>query len=117
MARRGRVYDGFWRSLEVVGLKGARARWERQSPFLQRAVPPLVIAGLVILVTLPVRTPDPAALVLLGICYALYVLPGAWRRYALPLTVLAFALVYPLLIQQSDYQRFLFRLPIFNAFP
>jgi branched-chain amino acid transport system permease protein len=115
--RRGRVYNGFWRGLEAVGLEDARARWERQSPFLQRALPPLVIAGLVILVTLPVRTPDPAAIVLLGVCYALYVLPGAWRRYALPLTVLAFALVYPLLIQQADYQRFLFRLPIFNAFP
>src|SRR6058998_4042296 len=102
MARRGRVYDGFWRSLEVVGLKGARVRWERQSPFLQRAVPPLVIAVLVILVTLPVRTPDPAAMVLLAIAYVLYVLPRRWRRYALPATVMALAVAYPFFIQQAD---------------
>ena len=41
---RNRVQGGFWRALEAVGVKDARTRWERQSPFLQRAVPPLVIA-------------------------------------------------------------------------
>ena len=39
-----RVQRGFWRALEAVGVKNARRRWEGQSPILQRAVPPLVIA-------------------------------------------------------------------------
>ena len=43
-----RVQKGFWRALEAVGVRDARTRWERQSPFLQRAVPPLVIAVLVL---------------------------------------------------------------------
>ena len=113
----GRVYNGFWRGLEAIGFTNARTRWEAQSPFLQRAVPPLVIALLVIVLTLPVRTPDPAAMVLLAIAYTLYVMPRRWRRYALPATVLALLVVYPLLIQQPDYQRFLFGLPIFGSFP
>src|SRR5262249_18893141 len=70
----GRVYSGFFRLLEGVGLKDARARWERQSPFLQRALPPLVIAAIVIVLALPFRTPDPAAMVFLAIVYALYVM-------------------------------------------
>ena len=112
-----RLYRGVFRLLEGIGLKNARARWESQSPFIQRAVPPLVIAALVILVMLPFRAPDPAALVLLAIVYALYVMPRTWRRWALPATILAFAIAYPLLIQQTNYQRFLFEVPIFNSFP
>jgi branched-chain amino acid transport system permease protein len=117
--RRGgsRLYRGVFWLLEGIGLKNARARWESQSPFIQRAVPPLVIAALVILVMLPFRTPDPAAMVLLAIVYALYIMPRAWRRWALPATILAFAIAYPLLIQQTNYQRFLFEVPIFNSFP
>ena len=84
-----RLYRGVFRLLEGIGLKNARARWESQSPFIQRAVPPLVIAALVILVMLPFRAPDPAALVLLAIVYALYVMPRTWRRWALPATILA----------------------------
>jgi branched-chain amino acid transport system permease protein len=114
---RKHVQGGFWALLRGIGVNDARTRWEGQSPFLQRAVPPLVIGVVVILVTLPVRTPDPAAMVLLGVAYALYIMPSSWRRYALPGTVLAVALAYPLLIQQADYHRFLFSLPIFNAFP
>ena len=76
-ARRGRLYRGVFRLLEGIGVKNARTRWESQSPFLQRAVPPLVIAALVILVTLPFRAPDPAAIVLLAIVYVLYVMPPA----------------------------------------
>ena len=112
-----RLYRGVFRLLEGIGLKNARARWESQSPFIQRAVPPLVIAALVILVMLPFRAPDPAAIVLLAIVYALYVMPRTWRRWALPATILAFAIAYPLLIQQTNYQRFLFEVPIFNSFP
>ena len=115
--RGGRLYRGVFRLLEGIGVKNARRRWESQSPFLQRAIPPLVIAALVILVMLPFRAPDTAAIVLHAIVYALYVMPQRWRRWALPLTVLAFAVAYPLLIQQSSYQRFLFQVPIFNNFP
>ena len=113
-----RLYRGVFRLLEGIGLKNAQARWESQSPFIQRAVPPLVIAALVILVMLPFRAPDPAALVLLAIVYALYVMPrtlakvGAARRRSS-----RFAVAYPLLIQQTNYQRFLFEVPIFNSFP
>ena len=114
---RERVQGGVWRGLEAIGVKDAKARWSRQPELLQRAVPPLVIALVVILLALPARAPDSGLLVLLAISYALYLMPGAWRRYALPLTVLAIALAYPLLIQQANYQRFLFQLPIFNTFP
>ena len=119
MTRRGgsRLYRGVFRLLEGIGMKNAQARWESQSPLIQRAVPPLVIAALVILVMLPFRSPDRAALVLLAIVYALYVMPRTWRRWALPATILAFAIAYPLLIQQTNYQRFLFEVPIFNNFP
>ena len=113
-----RLYRGVFRLLEGIGLKNARARWESQSPFIQRAVPPLVIAALVILVMLPFRAPDPAAIVLLAIVYALYVMP---RRVAQvgPARDRSsrFAIGYPFLIQQTNYQRFLFEVPIFNSFP
>ena len=108
---RSHVQAGFWRGLEAVGVEDARARWRRQSPFLQRAVPPVVIAGVVLLVVLPWRAPDPALLVLLAITYALYLLPARWRRFALPLTVLALAVAYPFYLQH------LFEPPIFKAFP
>jgi len=115
--RHGRVYDGFFRLLEGIGLKDARARWERTSPFVQRAVPPLVIGALVLLLALPLRTPDPAAIVFLLIVWALYVMPRTWRRFALPLTALTLAVAYPFFIQQTNYQRFLFEVPIFGGFP
>ena len=99
-------------------MKNARARWESQSPFIQRAVPPLVIAALVILVMLPVRAPDPSgARPARDRVRPLRHAAAAWRRWALPATVLAFAIAYPLLIQQTNYQRFLFEVPIFNSFP
>jgi branched-chain amino acid transport system permease protein len=113
----GRAYRGFFRLLEGVGVRDARSRWESKSPFLQRALPPLVIAAVVILLTLPFRTPDPAAMVFLAIVYALYVMPRKWRKWALPATVLTLAVAYPLLIQQLNYQRFLFEVPIFGSFP
>jgi branched-chain amino acid transport system permease protein len=115
--RHGRVYSGFFRLLEGIGVRDARARWERRSPFVQRAVPPLVIGAVVLVLSLPFRQPDPAAIVMLAIIWALYVMPGRWRRWALPLTILAFAVLYPFLIQQASYQRFLFEIPIFNSFP
>ena len=39
----GRAYRGFFWVLERVGVREARSRWERKSPFLQRALPPLLI--------------------------------------------------------------------------
>jgi branched-chain amino acid transport system permease protein len=112
------VRDGFWPAVERAGVKDAHARWGRQSPFVQRAVPPVVIAVLVILIAWAVGVaPDPSLIVLLVITYALYLLPRRIRRIALPLTVLVLAVLYPLLIQQADYQRFLFKLPIFDVFP
>ena len=112
------AYSGFWVGLERAGVQDARRRWERQSPFLQRAMPPVVIAGLVILIVWAAGlAPDTALLALLAITYVLYLLPPRVRRFAVPLTVLALAVAYPYFVQQADYQRFLFSLPVFNAFP
>jgi branched-chain amino acid transport system permease protein len=110
--------SGFWLGLEHAGVHGALGRWQRRSPLLQRAVPPLVIAGVVLLAVWAAGVaPDPSLLVLLAITYVLYLLPRKVRRIALPLTVLALVVAYPYFIQQPDYQRFLFTLPVFNAFP
>jgi len=116
LARSART--GFWLGLERAGVSDARGRWRQRSPFLQRALPPLVIGGIVLLVVWAGGVaPDPSVLVLLAITYALYLLPRRVRRFALPLTVLALVAAYPYFIQQTDYQRFLFTLPVFNAFP
>jgi branched-chain amino acid transport system permease protein len=77
-----------------------------------------VIAAVVVLIAWAIGvSPDPALIVLLLITYALYLLPHRIRRIALPLTVLVLVIVYPLLIQQADYQRFLFKVPVFDVFP
>jgi branched-chain amino acid transport system permease protein len=108
----------FWRGLDRIGVEDARSRWQSHSPLVQRAVPPVVIAAAVILIAWAAGTrPDPSLLVLLAITYALYLMPAGWRRIALPLTVLLLVVAYPFFIQQTDYQRFLFKLPIFSVFP
>ncbi len=116
---RARVQRAFWRSLEAVGVKDARRRWEGQSPFLQRAVPPLVIAALVLLVAWALGVPPhPTLLALLAIVYALYLLPPRIRRIALPLTVLGVAIAYPILwANELNGTNTLFEIPIFKAFP
>ena len=116
---RDRVQGGFWRALEAVGAKNARSRWEAQSPFLQRAVPPLVIAGLVLIVAWAAGVPPhPTLLVLLAIVYALYLLPRRARRIALPLTLLGIALAYPILwANELNGTNVLFEIPVFKAFP
>ena len=116
---RGRVQGGFWRALEAVGVKDARARWETQSPLLQRAVPPLVIAALVLgLAWLARVPPHPTFLTLLAVVYALYLLPRRARRIALPLTVLGIALIYPILwANELSGTNTLFEIPVFKAFP
>jgi branched-chain amino acid transport system permease protein len=122
---RDRSSRGFWRALEALGVKDARTRWERQSSFVQRAVPPLVTAALVMLVAwgLGVR-PHPTLIVLLGITYALYLMPRRGRRIALPVTVFGLAVVYPILwvddqasASQFGGHDFLFAIPIFNSLP
>jgi branched-chain amino acid transport system permease protein len=112
------AYAGLWYGLEYLGVRNARGRWQAQAPILQRAVPPVVIAGLVILVAWAAGVaPDTSLLVLLAITYALYLLPHRWRRFALPVTALALVAAYPFFIQQRDYHRFLFNIPVFNSFP
>ena len=102
----------FWWGLEAVGVEDAKARWSRQSPLVRRAVPPVALVLPVIFLTWAAGTPpSPAVLVLLALCYALYVMPSHIRRYALPVTVLALAATYPLYIDK------LFEVPVFKAFP
>jgi branched-chain amino acid transport system permease protein len=114
-----RVQRGFWRALEAVGVTNARSRWEAQSPFLQRAVPPLVIAVVVLAIAWAAGVPPhPTFLGLLVVLYALYLPPARVRRIALPLTVLAIALAYPILwANELNGTNTLFEIPVFKAFP
>jgi branched-chain amino acid transport system permease protein len=112
------AYAGFWTGLERAGLPDARRRWERQPVLLQRAVRPVVIAAVVIVIAwLAGLPPDPSLIALLALTYPLYLMPPRWRRFAVPVAVLAIAAAYPFLIQQNDYQRFLFKVPVFGVFP
>jgi branched-chain amino acid transport system permease protein len=112
------AYGAFWRILERLGVHDARARWEGQSPFVQRAVPPVVIAVVVIAVVWATGlAPDPSLLVLLAITYALYIMPRRWRRIALPVVAITLAVLYPYFIQQTNYDKYLFKLPVFSVFP
>jgi len=112
------AHAGFWLGLERAGVDNARGRWRRRSPLVQRAVPPLLIAASVLLIAWVAGVPpDPSILFLLTISYVLYLLPGRVRRFALPLTAFALVVAYPYFVQQTNYQRFLFDLPVFNAFP
>jgi branched-chain amino acid transport system permease protein len=112
------VRDGFWPALERAGAKDAHVHWSHRPPIVQRAVPPVAIAVLVILIAWAAGVaPDPSLLVLLAITYAIYLMPKTVRRFAFPLTVLGLLIAYPVLIQQTNYQRFLFKLPLFDVFP
>ena len=69
-----------------------------RDPFARRAVPPVVIAALVILIGWALGIPPhPAAIILLAITYVLYLLPRHVRRFALPATLLTLAVVYPII--------------------
>jgi branched-chain amino acid transport system permease protein len=116
---RERVQGGFWRALEAVGVENARRRWEGQAPILQRAVPPLVIAALVLLLSWAAGVPPhPTLLALLAVVYVLYLMPPRLRRVALPLTVLGVALLYPILwANELNGTNVLFEIPVFKAFP
>jgi branched-chain amino acid transport system permease protein len=116
---RGRVQGGFWRVLEAAGAKNAESRWEAQSPFLQRALPPVVIALLVLALAWAAGVPPhPTLLALLAVVYALYLVPPRARRIAMPLTVLGIALAYPILwANELTGTDVLFEIPVFKAFP
>ena len=116
---RARTERGFWRLLEAVGVKEPRTRWQRQSPFLQRALPPLVIALVVIGIVWALGIPPhPTLLVLLAVTYALYLMPRRVRRFALPAVALAIAVVYPIVwANEQNGQNYLFELPLFKTFP
>jgi branched-chain amino acid transport system permease protein len=116
---RERTSRGFWRGLDAVGVKDAEGRWHRRSPLLQRALPPLAIAVLVILIAWAAGVPPhPTLIVLLAITYVLYLLPQRIRRIALPATVLAIAIVYPILwANELAGENYLFEIPIFKSFP
>ncbi len=62
--------------------------------------------------------PHPTLLALLAIVYVLYLLPPRIRRIALPLTVLAVAIAYPILwANELTGTNTLFEIPVFKAFP
>jgi branched-chain amino acid transport system permease protein len=112
---RNRTVRLMWR---VLG-DGAKARWRRTSPFVQRAVPPVVIAVVVLLVSWAVWVkPSLALIVLLLITYAMYLLPRDIRRWALPVTVVALAVLYPILLVPNGWWPGLpTSVPIVNTFP
>src|SRR6476619_3910226 len=95
------------------------ARWRRQPEFVQRAVPPVVIAVIVLLVGwLLGLPPHPTLVVLLVITYVLYLLPRSIRRWALPITALTLAIVYPFAwANEQSGQNWLFEIPVFKALP
>ncbi len=90
------------------------------NPLARRAIPPVVIAAIVILFARAVLgvPPHPAAMILLAIGYVLYLLPGKIRRIALPLTVLGLAIAYPILwADELNGKNTLFQLPIIGDLP
>jgi branched-chain amino acid transport system permease protein len=88
-------------------------------PFLRKAIPPLVIAAVVILVVWLLGVPPhPTAVAVLAIAYVLYLLPPRIRRIALPVTVLGIAIAYPFLwTDELNGKNTLFELPILGALP
>jgi branched-chain amino acid transport system permease protein len=111
----GPLYRAFWRVLVAAGVREPRQRWERQPRWI-KALPVVSIAALVILVAWQRGTqPSPTLVVLLAILWALYVVPPRVRQFVVPVTVLAIAIVYPMLYAQN----WLFgeSVPIFNSLP
>jgi branched-chain amino acid transport system permease protein len=91
-----------------------------RNPFARRALPPLVIAAVVILLAWALFgvPPHPAAMVLLAIAYVLFLLPRKIRRFALPATVLALAIAYPIVwADELNGKNTLFEIPIIGAPP
>ena len=90
-----------------------------RDPFARRAVPPVVIAALVILVAWALGIPPhPTAIILLAIAYVLYLLPRRVRKFALPATILSVAVVYPIIwVEEGLGTNTLFEIPVLKAFP
>jgi branched-chain amino acid transport system permease protein len=90
-----------------------------RDPFARRAVPPLVIAGLVMLIAWVLGVPPhPTAVIVLAIAYILYLLPRPARRIALPLTVLTVAVIYPIVwADELNGKNRLFEFPLLGDPP
>ena len=95
------LYQLFWRGLEGLGVPDAKARWARQSRWIK--VLPLAAAVLLVLLIFWGRGTQPSLslVILVGIILALYVVPPHIRQYVIPLTVLALAVAYPILIAEN----------------
>jgi branched-chain amino acid transport system permease protein len=90
------LYRAFWRVLGSAGVHDARGRWGRQ-PRWVRALPLVAGVGFVLLIVWGRGTqPSLTLVVLLGIVFALYVLPTRLRQFVVPATVLALAIAYPI---------------------
>ena len=89
------LYGLFWRGLEGPGVHDAQRRWERQPRWIK--VLPLVAAIVLSLLIVWGRGTQPSLslVILIGIIFALYVLPPHVRQYVIPVTVLAFAVAVP----------------------
>ena len=93
------------RALDAIGVR---------SPFWRKAIPPVVVAAVVVGVSLALgATLSLTLVVLLAITYALYLMPRRWRRTALPVTALVIAVIYPFLVAED----WLFDIPIFSTLP
>ena len=95
------LYNLFWRGLEGLGVRDAKRRWARQSRWIK--VLPLVAAIVLALLIVWGRGTQPSLslVILIGIILALYVVPPRVRQYVIPVTVLAIAVLYPILIAEN----------------
>ena len=95
------LYNLFWRGLEGLGVHDAKRRWARQSRWIK--VLPLLAAIVLSLLIVWGRGTQPSLslVILIGIILALYVVPPHIRQYVIPVTVLAFAVLYPILIAEN----------------
>ncbi len=95
------LYNLFWRGLEGLGVRDAKRRWARQSRWIK--VLPLVAAIVLALLIVWGRGTQPSLslVILIGIILALYVVPPRVRQYVIPITVLAIAVLYPILIAEN----------------
>ncbi|MBM3678044.1 MAG: branched-chain amino acid ABC transporter permease [Actinobacteria bacterium] len=100
-----------WRGLAAAGFPGARVRWLELPGSFRRYVFPLLVLGVLLLVFLPLRNPDPGFLITCAIAYALWVMPRVPRKIVLPLVVVALAFLYPLYVDK------LYALPVLETFP
>ena len=95
------LYNLFWRGLQGLGVHDAKRRWARQSRWIK--VLPLVAAIVLALLIVWGRGTQPSGslVILIGIILALYVVPPRVRQYVIPITVLAIAVLYPILIAEN----------------